>query len=266
LTKPADSNSLFFTINRVCSRYEPERFRQKHPHGMTHFSPTSPYRSSSSHPPVFFQMKYSVLVLAVLLAVGFTPDCCPAEAEAVVVNVLVARVRQAPSTKAPILFHIRRGESALITRTQEDWYRIELSDGQTGWAHNSLFTKTRIDSKTSTTPKPVIQSVRHRVLDDSRAEVSFQLSGFHPPKIFVLSGDKPRVVCDFLDMLASPGLGPRIETAQSVIKNVRISPYGGIVPRVRIVLDLIAGPSYTVDHTFFKKENLYVVSIQSRSP
>jgi len=208
----------------------------------------------------------AVLVCAALFTFFIAPDFCSAATETVHVNVLVARVRNAPTTTAPILFRIRRGDSVTLIRAQNDWYSIKTPDGLTGWAHQSLFTKAQTEHQTTTASKAVIQSIHHQAVNDGQAEVSFQISGFHPPETFVLSGDKPRVVCDFMDMRVSTGLGPRLQTGESVVKDIRISPYGGTVPRVRIVLDLIAGPSYTVDQTFFKKENLYVVSVQSKAP
>ena len=41
-------------------------------------------------------------------------------------------------------------------------------------------------------------------------------------------------------------IGDRIESKGTLIKDIRIAPYGGIAPRVRIVLDLSAGQHYEI--------------------
>jgi hypothetical protein len=87
------------------------------------------------------------------------------------------------------------------------------------------------------------------------------MDGFKPPETFVLKGDQPRVVCDFMNTRILGSVGNRIESGGALIKDIRIAPYGGGAPRVRVVLDLTPGHNYVVDQTFYKKENRYTVTV-----
>jgi len=63
--------------------------------------------------------------------------------DAATLNVSVGRVRQSPSFDAEIIFKLRKGETVFVSEAKGDWYRVELKDGSTGWAHQSLFSMTR---------------------------------------------------------------------------------------------------------------------------
>jgi SH3-like domain-containing protein len=54
-------------------------------------------------------------------------------------KVSIGRVRKSPSFDSEIIFRLKKGETVLVVETKGNWNRIELRDGRTGWAHQSLF-------------------------------------------------------------------------------------------------------------------------------
>jgi hypothetical protein len=191
----------------------------------------------------------------------FTPCESAAAEEALYVKVLVARVRQAPNTESPIVFRVRRGDRVIVDRKQGEWYHIKHVDMQTGWAHKKLIVSTALDDQKAAAKVYTIKSVRVSVDAGKKEAIAFQMDGFQPPEAFVLKGDRPRVVCDFLNTRVLDSVGNRVEPRGALVKDIRIAPYGGGAPRVRVVLDLTPGRNYVVDQTFYKKENRYTVTI-----
>lgn len=192
-----------------------------------------------------------------------TPQEAGAAEETVYVKVLVARVRQAPSTESPILFKVRRGDPVVVGQKQGEWYHIRHPDGRMGWAHQKLFTAQTQDSSQTPGQNHYLTSVRLNVLSSVEETISFQLDSFQPPETFVLKGERPRVVCDFLNTRVPDSVGDRVESNGSLVKDIRIAPYGGGAPRVRVVMDLNPGRNYAIGQTFFKKERRYVVTVSA---
>ena len=207
----------------------------------------------------------STLCLVVLGILISTSLCNPfeaaAEEETLYVKVLVARVRQAPTTESPIAFRIRRGERVVADRKQGEWYHIKHVGGQAGWAHKKLFVAAALDGEKDSAKVYTIRSVSVAVDAGEKEAVAFELDGFQPPETFVLKGARPRIVCDFLNTRVLDSVGNRAESKGALIEDIRIAPYGGGAPRVRVVLDLAPGRNYIVDQTFYKKENRYTVTI-----
>ncbi len=212
------------------------------------------------------RMIFVMPACACLLFTTLFPGTAAAAEETVYVEVLVARVRQAPTTESPILFRVRRGDPVTVKEKKGDWYRILHPNGRIGWAHQKLFTASAQNSRQAAGQGYFIKSVSVEALSAEKEAVSFVLDGFHPPETFVLKEEPPRVVCDFLNTRIREEIGNRIESKGTLIKDIRIAPYGGIAPRVRIVLDLSAGRHYEIDQTFYKKENLYIVTVNATTP
>ena len=206
------------------------------------------------------------LACAGFLLFACISDATAAAGETLYVKVLVALVRQAPTTESPILFKVRRGDPVVVDQKKGDWYHIQHPDGRTGWAHQKLFTATAQNGLETTGQNFYIKSIRLEVLSNEKEAISFQLDGFHPPETFVLKGDQPRVVCDFLNTRILESVGNRVESKGSLVKDIRIAPYGGGAPRVRVVLDLNAGRNYEIDQTFYKQENRYIVTVAAAEP
>lgn len=208
-----------------------------------------------------------LLMTGILIPVAiFTPCESAAAEEAIYVKVLVARVRQAPSTESPIAFRLRRGDRVIVDRKQGEWYHIKHFGGQTGWAHKNLFAPMALDGQKAAGQIYTIKSVRVSVDAGKTEAIAFQMDGFQPPETFVLKGDRPRIVCDFLSTRVLDSVGNRVEPKGTLVKDIRIAPYGGGAPRVRVVLDLTPGHNYVVDQTFYKKENRYTVTVAAKIP
>ena len=196
----------------------------------------------------------------------FASQEAEAAEESYYVKVLVARVRQAPTTESPIAFRIRRGDQVVVDQKQGEWYHIKHTSGQTGWAHEKLFTSTALDGQTAGGQVYTITSVLMDIEAGEKEAIAFQMDGFQPPETFVLKGDRPRVVCDFMNTRVLDSVGNRVEAKGVLVKDIRIAPYGGGAPRVRVVLDLTPGRNYVVDQTFYKKENRYTVTVAASAP
>ena len=208
-----------------------------------------------------------LLLAAALMPVPLLPaDGVAAAQETFYVKVLVARVRQAPTTESPVLFRARRGDPVTILQKQGEWYHIKHPIGRTGWAHEKLFAATTRTGGQAAGQNYFLKSVNLTIDSDTKETVTFQLDGFHPPETFVLKGERPRVVCDFLNTRVQDSVGDRVESDGALVKDIRIAPYGGGAPRVRAVLDLTPGRTYVVKQTFFKKENRYTVTIAANGP
>ena len=111
-----------------------------------------------------------------------------------------------------------------------------------------------------------LKSVRLKSISNNKETIAFQLDGSHTPETFILKGERPRVVCDFLNTRVLDSVGDRVESEGTLVKDIRIAPYGGGAPRVRVVLDLAPGRSYEIDQTLFKKENRYVITVNATIP
>ena len=213
------------------------------------------------------QLTLCLMMTGILILVSlFNPCGAEAEDDTFYVEVLVARIRQAPTTESPILFKARRGDPMIVDRKQGDWYHVKHPDGRTGWAHQQLFSATAQNGPQPTGQNYHLKSVRLKSISNNKETIAFQLDGSHTPEAFVLKGERPRVVCDFLNTRVLDSVGDRVESEGILVKDIRIAPYGGGAPRVRVVLDLAPGRNYAIDQTLFKKENRYVITVNVTAP
>jgi hypothetical protein len=185
------------------------------------------------------------------------------------VMVVAGNVREGPSVKEAVIFRIARGDKLQMTDQKGNWYAVHSGDGQSGWAHRTLFnTSSPPPSKTAfarpkSGKKGVIQGIRTVVTDPNHAQIIFELNGYYPPEIMVMEGESPRIVCDFFSVRLAPGVKKNFPVKTGVIKRVRIGIHKGSKPKVRVVLDLNAGQNYAVEQFFFEKENYYALMVNS---
>jgi tetratricopeptide (TPR) repeat protein len=59
----------------------------------------------------------------------------------VTIRVPIGRVREGPSLDSRVKFRLKKGQYVSIIERKGEWLLIELADGRTGWAHQSLFSK-----------------------------------------------------------------------------------------------------------------------------
>ncbi len=85
------------------------------------------------------------------------------EAE-VTVGVETAAVRETPSMEASVKFELEMGVQASLLDIAGEWYLVRLQDGETGWAHQSLFLEAPETHQTEqveieSTPRPDLTEV-----------------------------------------------------------------------------------------------------------
>jgi len=92
--------------------------------------------------------------------------------------------------------------------------------------------------------------------------VFFELNGICVPEVFGLSGDQPRLVCDFKKVNPEKSLTKVIETNGSFILRIRVGIHPHPDPKIRVVLDLAPHKHFVVGQYFFQKYNTFVLIIR----
>jgi hypothetical protein len=200
-----------------------------------------------------------------------TADAAPPSKEKdlkeLVVTIVQGNVRKGPSTKEQVIFRIARGDKLQMIRQKGNWYEIRLSDGRSGWAHQTLFnapTTPPLQAKPEIPKngkKGVIKGIRTVVTDPNRAQIIFELNGYFPPEIEVIEGEMPRVVCDFFSVGLARGVKKNVQVNNGVVKRIRVGVHKGVRPKTRVVLDLSPGQNYAVEQFFFEKEKYYALMV-----
>lgn len=89
----------------------------------------------------------------------------------------------------------------------------------------------------------------------------FKLTDISLPKVFGIEGEKPRIVCDFLNADLDKKISRQIDTNGSMIKSIRLGLHNSPAPMIRVVLDLIPGPDYDIQQTLLTEEKLFTISV-----
>ncbi|GBE53133.1 hypothetical protein BMS3Bbin14_01616 [bacterium BMS3Bbin14] len=108
-----------------------------------------------------------------------------------------------------------------------------------------------------------VKGIRFSSPTASEDQVTFKLNGPDLPKIFALTGAKPRIVFDFPDPRLAAGLKNTIETNGHFIQRIRIARYKGNNPKTRVVLDLVPHQSTDFGQHFNRKDNILTISISA---
>ncbi len=180
----------------------------------------------------------------------------------VLLKVPIGRVREQPTLSAAIKFRLKKSDIVTVIDEKEDWYLIKIEDGRTGWAHQSLFIES---GHIQIPPKKIykkIHAIYTHVLSEEEEKVIFVLNDSFTPKTFVVTGDRPKVVCDFFDVHLGSGVERKIEVNGGIIQQINIEPSNTVESKVRIVLNLAPGNSYNVQPVFYKKNNYYALVIK----
>ena len=200
---------------------------------------------------------------------GVKSESVKKDVKELTVMVVAGNVRKGPSVKEAVIFRIARGDRLQVTNQKGNWYAIRSDDGQSGWAHRTLFdapSPPLLNAKSASPKngkKGVIQGIRTVVTDPNHAQIIFELNGYYPPEIMVIEGEVPRVVCDFFSVRLAPGVKKSFPVKTGVVNRVRVGIHKGSKPKVRVVLDLNAGQNYSVEQFFFEKENYYALMVNS---
>lgn len=107
--------------------------------------------------------------------------------DTVAVEVSKGNVRLEPSLDAAILTQLVKGDTVKVLETKEDWYHVQLPDGDAGWAHKSLFSA----AETSKTVTVDVGNVRAE--PSTRADIKTRLRKGNTVKILDSREDWYRV-------------------------------------------------------------------------
>lgn len=180
------------------------------------------------------------------------------------VKVQVGNVRDEPSTTSRVKFRLEMGAPVTVTGKRGGWVAVKLDDDRFGWVYHTLLAGAIVPQKATAKASGEIKAIRPEVADKDVAKVIIELNGPFPPQTMIFEGEKPRVVCDFLDVGLASDIGASIEVNSGIIERIRTGIHKRPKFKVRVVLDLVPERNYEVDQFFFEKENYYVLVVKAR--
>jgi SH3-like domain-containing protein len=165
-----------------------------------------------------------------------------------------ANVRAAPSRKAKIVDYLRRGDTVRILDKTGNWHRVEYEGKKTGWMHKSLFSPPQKEAVTENKKVKEIKSIQTVVYSEMEEKVLFTLSGYFPPKTSTISGDNPKVVCDFAGVQPIAGIPDEITADGKFTRKIKIDAND---KGTKIFVILSPDYDYHIEQVFFKEEKVY---------
>ena len=178
-----------------------------------------------------------------------------------VIIVPVGRVREGPSLDSPVKFRLSEGARVPVVDERDEWYHIKLRDGRDGWAHHSLFATV---SAPPTIDIKQIKNIHTQLISDEEEKVVFELNGFFTPETFVVTGEQPKVVCDFSGVSLGRDVDHLIPVNGKLIQQITIEPDSGGNPNVRVILALTPENNYQVQPVFYKQNNQYSLIVRPK--
>ncbi len=109
----------------------------------------------------------------------------------------------------------------------------------------------------------IIEKIVFEKLSGTEERVSFKLSGYAPPLVFGLEGEKGRLVCDFFDTTIEKDIPRTLTTDGNLVLDIRVGFHATPKQKIRVVLDL-APPldkDYAVEQHFYEN-NIFVVTVR----
>ncbi|MDD5724248.1 MAG: AMIN domain-containing protein [Syntrophales bacterium] len=108
----------------------------------------------------------------------------------------------------------------------------------------------------------VIEKIRFEKTSATKERVSFKLSGYCPPSVFGLEGEKGRLICDFFNTMMEKDIPRAMTTDGNLILGIRVGLHAAPKQKVRVVMDLAPpfGKDYAVEQHFYEN-NIFVVSV-----
>jgi hypothetical protein len=107
---------------------------------------------------------------------------------------------------------------------------------------------------------PILHSIEFDPKSNRGEMISYKLNGFHPPVVFGIEEDVPRIVCFFKNTSAGDELKDMIGTNGRYVKNIKIGKYKN-PDNIRVVLELVPGFNYDLQQVFFKDDNIFMMII-----
>jgi len=171
--------------------------------------------------------------------------------------VILGGAHEKPFLDSKVIFRLEKGEAYTAEKMQGSWYLIKNDNGDTGWAHKSLFAPDN--------PKPIenddenikrVNDIRFETTQNGEEKILFSLSGFYPPTVFLTEESQSTLICDFSNIRTLNGLKRLIDINQHFVKQIRTEMHKNAL---RVSIDLTPGKNYDVRQVFFKKENLFTL-------
>jgi AMIN domain len=107
----------------------------------------------------------------------------------------------------------------------------------------------------------LLESVTFHQISGKDESVSFDLNGENIPKIFLISGDNPRLVVDFINTGCSVRVDRHMDINGKMVKRIRVGIHNEQPPKTRVVVDLIPGGIYRYTQHFDPQEKRLLLSI-----
>ena len=93
--------------------------------------------------------------------------------------------------------------------------------------------------------------------------ISFKLDGEHIPKVYMIKGENPRIVLDFVDTRCSASANHTIETNGKLTKKIRVGIHNDQKLMTRVVVDLAPKGEYQFTQHFKARDNTLLLTVFS---
>lgn len=107
---------------------------------------------------------------------------------------------------------------------------------------------------------PILNSIEFDPKSKRGETISFKLNGFHPPVVFGIEEDVPRIVCFFKNAAAGEQLRDVIGTGGQHVRTIKVGKYHN-PDNIRVVLELTPGYNYDLQQVFFKDDNVFMLIV-----
>jgi hypothetical protein len=115
------------------------------------------------------------------------------------------------------------------------------------------------DKKDPGKEEVAIEGIRFQVEEDGSEKVFILMNRSYWPKVFVLEGDKPRIVIDFENVFSWEGRA-KISVKGNLIRQIR-THLRKTQGKLRVVLDLDPDVDYVVRQVFYEGENIICLTV-----
>ena len=109
----------------------------------------------------------------------------------------------------------------------------------------------------------VLESITFQRDALKREAVRFKLKGEHTPKVYMIKGEDPRIVLDFVNTRCSSLANRNFATNGKLIKGIRVGIHDDKTLMTRVVIDLTPKGDYQYTQHFKAKDNLLLLTIAS---
>ncbi len=175
------------------------------------------------------------------------------------VRVPTGRVRQEAAKDAAIKSFLYKGEQVNVIDEEGAWLQIHTEDGRSGWAHRMLFSEG--PPSPAVNKEGLIKAIRTDSLTVEGGKILIELDDYCLPKTEVITGARPRVVCDFYGLRPASKLEKRIDVNSGIVRSIRLGRHFEDRAKTRVVIDLLPDKKYVVDQQFLIEDNIYLLKI-----